>query len=100
MSSSTSDVDYGDDGADRRYLDDGEINGDGEGTIMITTSRRTDLWHKRDQLLPGPSTTPAMAAMTARLRYAGEMKPKTVKQRAWEGPVAHHEHVGAKNETG
>ena len=91
------DVDSGHGGA---IFDDGEINGDGEGTNMITTSRRTDLWHKRDQLLPGPSTTPAMAAAVARRHNAGETKPKTEKQRAWEGPVAHHEHAGAKNETG
>ena len=36
----------------------------------------------------------------ARRHNAGETKPKTGKQRAWEGPVAHHEHVGAKSETG
>ena len=57
----------------------GEINGDGEGTNMITTSRRTDLWHKRDQLLPGPSTTPAMADAVAWQRYAGDVRPVKLK---------------------
>ena len=36
----------------------------------------------------------------ARRHYAGKTKPKLVKQKAWEGSAAHHEHVGAKNETG
>jgi len=42
MSSSTSDVDYDDDGADRRKLTDGESKGDGHGTKMTTSSRRID----------------------------------------------------------
>ena len=36
----------------------------------------------------------------ARQCYAGETKPKTGKQRAWEGPVAHHEHVQARIKAG
>ena len=35
-----------------------------------------------------------------RRHYAGKTKPKSVKQKAWEGSAAHHEHVGAKSETG
>ena len=42
MSSSTSDIDYDDDGADRRKLTDGESKGDGHGTKMTTSSRRID----------------------------------------------------------
>ena len=41
-----------------------------------------------------------MADTAARRHYASEMKPKSVKQKAREGSVAHHEHVGAKSETG
>ena len=82
LSSLTSRADHGNDGADRRYLDDGEINGDSEGTNMITTSRRIDLWHKHDQLLPGPSTTPAMAGTTARLRCADDASTVEVKRLA------------------
>ena len=41
-----------------------------------------------------------MADATARRHYTGEMKPKSVKQKAREGSIAHHEHVGAKSETG
>ena len=36
----------------------------------------------------------------ARQRYAGETRPVEIKQKAWEGLAAHHDHVGAKNETG
>ena len=35
-----------------------------------------------------------------RQRYAGETRPVEIKQKAWEGSAAHHDHVGAKNETG
>ena len=41
-----------------------------------------------------------MADAVARRHYAGETKPKSVKQKAREGLAAHHEHVGAKSETG
>ena len=41
-----------------------------------------------------------MADATARWCYAGESRPVEIKQKAWEGLAAHHEHVGAKNETG
>ena len=46
------------------------------------------------------STAPAMADTAARQRYTGETKPKTVKQKARKGSVAHHEHVAAKSKTG
>jgi len=36
--------------------------------------------------------TPAMAATTARLRYAGDMRPVELKQIAWEGSAAHPEY--------
>ena len=67
---------------------------------MITTSWRIDLWHKRDQLWTGPSTTPAMADTTARRLYAGKMKSETVKQTTREELGAHPEHAGAENKTG
>ena len=41
-----------------------------------------------------------MADATARWCYAGESRPVEIKQKAWEGLAAHHDHVGAKNETG
>ena len=41
-----------------------------------------------------------MADTAARRHYASEMKPKSVKQKAREGSVAHHVHVEAKSETG
>ena len=41
-----------------------------------------------------------MADAVARQCYVGETKPKTGKQRAWEGPVAHHEHVQARIKAG
>ena len=41
-----------------------------------------------------------MADVAARRHYVGEMKPKSVKQKAREGSVTHHEHVGANSETG
>ena len=34
-----------------------------------------------------------------RQRYAGETRPVEIKQKAREGSAAHHDHVGAKNET-
>ena len=74
LSSLTSRVDSGDTRADRRYLADGETNGDDQGTKTLPSTRRIDLGHKLDQLRTGPSTTPAMAAMTARLHYAGDVR--------------------------
>ena len=41
-----------------------------------------------------------MVDAAPRRHYAGETKPKSVKQKAREGSAAHHEHVGAKSETG
>ena len=41
-----------------------------------------------------------MADATARWCYAGESGPVEIKQKAREGSAAHHDHVGAKNETG
>ena len=41
-----------------------------------------------------------MADAVARQRYAGETRPVEIKQKAREGSAAHHEHVGAKSETG
>ena len=41
-----------------------------------------------------------MADATARRCYAGESRPVEIKQKAREGSAAHHDHVGAKNETG
>ena len=41
-----------------------------------------------------------MEDATARWCYAGESRPVEIKQKAWEGLAAHHDHVGAKNETG
>ena len=79
MSSSTSGFDSGDTRADRRYLADGETNGDDQGTKTLPSTRRIDLGHKLDQLRTGPSTTPAMAATMARLRYAGDVRPVKLK---------------------
>ena len=36
----------------------------------------------------------------AQQRHTGETRPVECKQKAWEGSAAHHEHVGAKSETG
>ena len=41
-----------------------------------------------------------MADTAKRLHYASETRPVKIKQKAWEGLAAHHEHVGAKSETG
>jgi hypothetical protein len=41
-----------------------------------------------------------MADAVTRQRYAGETRPVEIKQKAREGSTAHHDHVGAKNETG
>ena len=41
-----------------------------------------------------------MADATARQRYAGDKRPVECKQKARKGSAAHHEHVGAKSETG
>ena len=41
-----------------------------------------------------------MADAAARRHYASETKMKSVKQKAREGSVAHHEHVGANSGTG
>ena len=68
--------------ADRRFLADGEVSDDGQGTTTYPTSQRVDWWHKLDQLRPGPSTTPAMVATTMRLCYAGETRPVAVKKKA------------------
>ena len=100
LSSLTSDVDRGSDGTDQRFLADGEITGDGKGTNMITTSQRIDLWHYRDQLRTEPSTMPTMAATTALLHYAGDVRPVKLKWMAQEVPAAHPERVGAKSRAG
>ena len=42
MSSSTFGFDYGDDGADRRKLADGETNGDDHGTKTLPTPPHID----------------------------------------------------------
>jgi hypothetical protein len=89
LSSLTSRADHGNDGADRRYLDDGETNGDGRSTKTLPSTRRIILGHKLDQLRTGPSTTSAMAATTARLCYAGDVRPVKLKQMAQEAPAAH-----------
>ena len=44
--------------------------------------------------------TSAMADAAARRHHTGETRPVECKQKAWEGSAAHHEHVGAKSETG
>ena len=75
-------VDHSDDGADRRFLAAGETNGDGKSTTTSPTHLRVDWWHKQDQTRPGPSMTPTMAATTARLRYAGDMRLVELKQMA------------------
>ena len=41
-----------------------------------------------------------MADTTKCLHYAGETRPVECKQKAREGLAAHHEHVGARTETG
>ena len=41
-----------------------------------------------------------MADAIARQRYASDRRPVECKQKARKGSAAHHEHVGAKNETG
>ena len=64
---------------------------------MITTSRRIDLWHKRDQLRTGPSMTPSMANTVARWLYAGETKSEAVKQTTRKEPGAHPERTGAES---
>ena len=40
-----------------------------------------------------------MAAMTARLRYAGDVRPVAVKLSAWKGSETHPKHVRAGNRT-
>ena len=99
MSSSTSDVDHGNDGSDRRILATGETNGDGESTTTFPTPLRSDWWHKRASTLTGPSTTAAMADTTARPCYASDTSAVVIKQRTHEASGAHPERVGAKNET-
>ena len=59
---------------------------------MSPTSLRVDWWHKRDPKRPRPSMTPAMAATTARLRYADDVRPVELKQIAMEGSAAHPEY--------
>ena len=44
--------------------------------------------------------TPAMAATTARLRYAGDVRLVAVKLSAWKGSGTHPKHVRARNRTG
>ena len=44
--------------------------------------------------------TSVIADAAARRRHTGETRPVECKQKAWEGSAAHHEHVGAKSETG
>ena len=41
-----------------------------------------------------------MADAVARQHYAGDRRPVECKQKTREGSAAHHEHVGAKSETG
>ena len=41
-----------------------------------------------------------MADVAARRCHTGKTRPVECKQKAREGSVAHHEHVGAKSETG
>ena len=41
-----------------------------------------------------------MADVVAWQRHTGETRPVECKQKAREGSAAHHEHVGAKSETG
>ena len=41
-----------------------------------------------------------MADATAWWCYIGESRLVEIKQKAWDGSAAHHDHVGAKNETG
>ena len=41
-----------------------------------------------------------MADAVARWHYTGDRRPVECKQKTWEGSAAHHEHVGAKSETG
>ena len=41
-----------------------------------------------------------MADAVARRGHTGETRLVECKQKAWEGSTAHHEHVGAKSETG
>ena len=48
LSSLTSRADHGNDDADRRYLDDGETNGDDQGTNTLPSTRRINLGHKLD----------------------------------------------------
>ena len=86
--------------ADRRFLAAGEINGDGKGTTVITTTRHIDWWHKLTQIQRDSSLTPAMADAVARWHYAGETKPGTMKQTTREEPGAHPEHTRAENWTG
>ena len=87
-------------GFDRRYLAAGEVSDHGDGTIMLPTSQRIDWWHKLDQLRPRLSTTPTMAAMTARLWHTGERRPVAVEHKAWEDSGAHPKHARAKRWTG
>ena len=86
--------------ADRRFLADGVVSGDGQGTTTFPTSQRVDLWHKLDQLRPGPSTTPAMAATTARLWHVSERRPVAVRHKAWEDTGAHPKDARAERWTG
>ena len=86
--------------ADRRFLADGEVSGHGEGTTTFSITRRFGWWHKLDQLQRVSSLTPAMAATTARLHYAGETRLVAVKKNAWEESGAHPKHTRAEIRTG
>ena len=92
MSSPTSCADHGDSGFDRWNLANGKGTGDDQGTNMITTSRRIDLWHKRDRLLPGPSTATTMAGTTAWPCHTGDTSMVEVKHVAQKGLAPHPEH--------
>ena len=89
MSSSTSGFDSGDTRTDRRYLADGETNGDDQGTKTLPSTRRIDLGPNLDQLWTGPGTTPDMVATTVRLHYAGDVRLVKLKQMAQEASAAH-----------
>ena len=81
MSSSTSDVDYDDDSADRCKLVDGEITGDRQSSNTFTTTGCIDWWQNQDPTLTGPSTTPVMVDANAQRCYAGDNRSVAVKQK-------------------
>ena len=81
LSSSTSDVDHGSDGSDRRFLADGEVTGDRQSSNTFTTTGRIYWWQNQDPTSTRPSTTPVMADANARRHYAGDNRPVAVKQK-------------------